>query len=738
MERGAAEQNRFSDDVFYAHVSEDRNRYQTAAQHAWGTAQLAERFASVFDCGQWGYDVGLIHDIGKWTRGFQKRLHGGPKVDHSSAGTQELLKRKNYPAAYVVAGHHAGLPNGGTSANDADGATLIGRQKKKVEPYAAYEQEITFPEFPKRLEIRLLERRGFSVSFFIRMLFSCLVDADYLDTEAFMKDGQSRRGSGEPIEVLYEKLCRHIEPWRTNADCHTINGRRTMILNACMAAGREFAQGLYTLTVPTGGGKTTASLAFALEQARKHHLQRIIYVIPYTSIIEQNAQVFRDIVGNENVLEHHSGVSYDDPERSEELEYFQLASENWDLPVVVTTNVQFFESFFSNKPSRCRKLHNVAGSVVIFDEVQMLPVSYLKPCVRVIGELVANYHCTAVLCTATQPALGNFLPDGMKTREICPDPEEQFAFFRRTEVEMRGKISEESLIRELLGTEGEKPPRQILCILNSRKRAQHIYERLREECGEVYCLSTLMYPAHRKRVLKQVKEKLRARKTCILISTSLIEAGVDVDFGTVFRELAGQDSVTQAAGRCNREGKRNRQESRTIVFTLEKEEGFAVPRELALPIRAAQQVAETCEDFIGLEAVSEYFRRLYRYKADATDISNIVERFEEGMRTMHFPFADVGEDFHMIEERTKPVLIDTEEAAQGIAERIGYGEYSRALIRQAGMYSVDVFEKDFDAMMGAGLLREIAPGIYVLRDRSLYTEERGLSLKAKRGEAVFC
>lgn len=237
------------------------------------------------------------------------------------------------------------------------------------------------------------------------MIYSCLVDADFLDTEYFMKNGQVERDSGNSMNVLLKRLEKHISGWLPNNELNTVNGRRTEILKYCLKNG-EKGRGLFRLTVPTGGGKTIDSLAFALRHAVKHHMSRIIYVIPYTSIIEQNAEVFREILGEGNVLEHHSNVNF---ESSEELKPMQLASENWDKPVIVTTNVQFFESLFASKSSKCRKIHNIANSVIIFDEAQMLPNDYLKPCISMMEELLNHYRTSIVLCTATQPALTTFL-----------------------------------------------------------------------------------------------------------------------------------------------------------------------------------------------------------------------------------------------------------------------------------------------------------------------------------------
>ncbi|MBU9737893.1 CRISPR-associated helicase Cas3' [Diplocloster agilis] len=708
--------------IYLAHISEDGLRKQTIREHLSGTAKLAGEFAAVFGCETWGAGCGWYHDIGKYSDRFQKRLYGGARTDHATAGAQELF-RKNIVAAYCISGHHSGLLDGGTAADSGGEATLSGRMKKQVEDYQAFRAEITEQHF-LALPLRQLGEGGYSLSFFIRILFSCLVDADYLDTEAFMSDGAIVRGGYDSVQVLYERLMKHIDPWLKNSDRNTVNGRRTHILKACIKRGED-QQGLYQLTVPTGGGKTVSSLAFALKHAVVHGLDRIIYVIPYTSIIEQNAQVFKDILGRENVLEDHCNVVYDN---AEELEMGQLSAENWDSRVIVTTNVQFFESLFSNKTSKCRKLHNIANSVIIFDEAQMLPVPYLKPCIQAISELVYNYHSTAVLCTATQPSLLSFFPEQMKASEICPDVEGQAEFFKRTTMRRLGLISQEQLVSCLCGQE------QVLCILNSRKRVQRVYEALKGE--GTYHLSTWMYPAHRKRLLKIIKERLQKGLSCRLIATSLVEAGVDFDFPCVYRELAGIDSVVQAAGRCNREGRRKRDACETNVFTMEKED-IHIPQALKLPISVAEQICERYEDLLSLDAIREYFERLYHYKGEGLDAKDIIGQMEHGSRSYLFPFAKVSAQFRLIENDTKTILIAREPEAVTIADEIRFGGHSRRLVREAGQYCVSVYEKDFEAMNGAGLLEPIGLEFYLLRDTGMYTEDRGLVMNVSRGEAVI-
>ncbi|WP_434687966.1 CRISPR-associated helicase Cas3' [Hungatella sp. SB206] len=712
--------------MYLAHISQDKTRKQSVNAHCHGTAKLAGDFASAFNCREWGFGCGLIHDIGKYSDKFQKRLQGGSITDHATAGAQELYKRKNIYAAYCISGHHSGLLNGGTRADCAGEATLMGRLKKGLEDYHAFEKEIEIPAFPVPA-LQPLGEFGFTASFFIRMLFSCLVDGDYLDTESFMAENPVPRGTYDTMADLFQRVQDSISPWLTNTDRNTVNGRRTEILKACLETGKE-PSGLFQLTVPTGGGKTVSSLAFALQHAIKYEKQHIIYVIPYTSIIEQNAAVFKHILGPDNVLEDHCNVVF---ESEEELMQSQLAAENWDKPVIVTTNVQFFESLFSNKTSKCRKLHNIANSVIIFDEAQMLPVRYLQPCIRAITELIVNYRCSSVLCTATQPSLQQFFPETMKCKEICPDVRGQYEFFKRTDIQEIGKISEEELASLL------RQENQVLCILNSRRQVQRVYEAVKGE--GTYHLSTLMYPEHRKKLLQEIRDRLIDGKACRLIATSLVEAGVDFDFQTVYRELAGIDSVIQAAGRCNREGKRSREECHTMVFTLGKTEGIHLPAELKQPIAAAEQTAEKYDDIASLEAIHEYFKRLYYYKGDrGLDVKGIVDQLEKGGRTGLFPFADVAKAFCLIEDgSTKTILVDREPEAQDIVARIRRGEHSRQLVREAGHYCVNVYEQDFEKLNGAGKLEALDLKFYRLRNSDQYTEEMGLVLNVERGEAVF-
>ena len=712
---------------YLAHIDGDRE--QSVKDHLQGTADLAEEFAAKFGKADWGYCCGMLHDIGKYSQEFQRKIHENLniQVDHSTAGAKvcEKLDGCYLLLTYCIAGHHAGLPNLGRKGLPS---SLLGRLEKRLCDYSAFEKEIKIPQITTPpITLNLEKDPHFALSVFIRMLYSCLVDADFLDTERFMSNGTVQRDSGECMEVLLDKLKDRISKWLVNRDDTTVNGRRSEILRNCLEQGKN-PKGLFQLTVPTGGGKTVASLAFALQHAVEHHMDRVIYVIPYTSIIEQNAQVFREILGNDNVLENHSNVDY---EISEDFKPMQLAAENWDKPVVVTTNVQFFESLYANKSSKCRKLHNIVNSVIIFDEAQMLPPNYLKPCMAMIEELLQQYGTSIVMCTATQPALQQFLPEKYVARELCPRREEQFRFFERVTYQDIDTVTEEKMSEKL------QQEWHALCIVNTRERAQRLYERLQGE--GVYHLSTTMYPAHRRRVLTEIGERLKDEtgKKCIVISTSLVEAGVDLDFTSVYRELAGVDSLIQAAGRCNRNGDRGKEDSIVRIFRWNERENVSSQRQ---QIDMTENLLAEGRDITALDNITEYFRRLYRIKGESLDMKKILEKFDGG----DYQFATVAKDFKLIEENTVTVYIDQEPEAKALLQEIRQQGLTKSRMRKAGQYCVSVRKKGeyekrnmlFEEMRDAGMVEAVDPGaqdFYVLTQEEQYREDTGLKLEVELG-----
>lgn len=710
--------------AYLAHLTED-GRTQTILEHLKGTASLCSAFAAAFDAEAQGQLAGMAHDIGKYSAAFQRRLHGGPKVDHASAGAFECLKAQQLAAAFAISGHHGGLPDGGSRGDAAGTGTFWGRinraSQRNLEDYHAWQSEFSLPHAntPAFAGTRL------EGMFFTRMLFSCLVDADYTDTGAFMDNSPYLPASSSSMEELWRRLETYVSGWFPPKGA--LNMQRCAILEQCMSAGAQYGPGLFTLTVPTGGGKTVASLSFALAQAKARRMKRIVYVIPYTSIIEQTAQIFREILGDENVLEFHSGVQFDQQEddaSSPETAPLTRSVETWDVPVIVTTAVQFFESLYACRPSKCRKLHNLAQSVLIFDEAQMLPLPYLRPCVWAIAQLVRHYGASAVLCTATQPALDpifqEFAPE-IPIREICPMAEAHWESFRRVSFQQAGTLSWMDLAARLQQQE------QVLCVVNTRRAAREVFHQL-SGSGNFH-LSTLMYPAHRKRILDEIRRRLRDGLPCRVVSTSLIEAGVDVDFPAVYRELSGLDSILQAAGRCNREGKRPPEDSIVTIFQGED----PPPRLFETSIGAGKIVLDHCQDVSSRAAIHTYFSTLLDLKgAEAQDAHHILPLMESEF----FPFRTVAERFHLIESPTTTVYLPLEEGA-GLVELLRSGQYSRTLYRRLGQYGVSVYPQHLAALEQAGALEHLEDGSVVLRDIGLYTQTTGLTLEPSGGNALF-
>lgn len=711
--------------MLLAHGATDEHpEGQSIEAHLKGTGELAETFAAEFGAAANGKLCGLAHDIGKYSDEFQLRLRGDKKVDHATAGAIECFKIKAAFEAVCVIGHHSGLPNvGHKDADTTESQTFFGRKLRA--------EQGGIPDYRKNWNGHIAlpqdyfrpSGRGFATAFYIRMLYSCLVDADYIDTETFM-NGDAGRGNYEPLSALCDKLTAYISKW--NNPTREIDILRQKILNSCIEKASA-PRGIFSLTVPTGGGKTVASMAFALNHAVANSMKRIIYVIPYTSIIEQNAKVFRDILGQENVVEHHSQVSHELSEDADELEYRSaLATENWDAPVIVTTAVQFFESLYANRSSKCRKLHNIANSVIIFDEAQMIPSNNLRPCVAAIAELVRAYNATAVLCTATQPAIDEMLLEYSKKEsvvELCPDVDGMFEKFRRTSFEKEGRLTTDELVSRL------ESQQQVLCIVNTRKFAQEVYEALPSE-GRFH-LSTLMCPVHRKQKLDEIRERLKSGKTCRVVSTSLIEAGVDVDFPRVFREMAGLDSILQAAGRCNREGKRSAESSIVTVFESENK----VNKLIAVNRDAAEEAVRDWIQPNNIQTIECYFKA-YRDLLRNDDKSEIMKAIKEGISGCQLPFKQIAERFRLIDENTFTVYISVGEGKELIS-RLREGERSRELYRKAGMYSVSIYENHFNALINAGAAEPFGDDAAILTDLSLYSDEKGLATDVRDGSALF-
>jgi len=713
--------------MFYARTTKNPNKsdWQHLKDHLTNVAKLSRQFANDFNAGELAYTSGLLHDLGKYSPEFQRRLEGvNNHVDHSTAGAQEAAL--HYPLSqgrileYIVAGHHGGLLNFGSRVSGLEKRL----ETTDLPDYSAYRKEIDLPDLSSiRPNLKPLPGKpGFAVSFYTRMLYSCLVDADTLDSEAFANPDKSKlRAQYDPFEILSKKFSDHMEAKLAGAEENTINTMRKEIFEQCVEKA-ALPPHMFTLTVPTGGGKTLASMAFALGHLKKNGLQRIFYVIPYTSIIEQNAAIFREIFGSRNVLEHHS--NFDPKPRDFENfpsgeESLSLSTENWDMPVIVTTNVQFFESLFSNKRSRCRKLHSLAKSVIILDEAQMLPTDYLKPCFAALSELVRNYGSTVVICTATQPNLGELLDACIEPVEITQSPTKLYEALNRVRVINLKDRNDAELSSQL------KEHRQVLCIVNTRSHSKHLFDAV-SESGNCYHLSARMCPVHRRKQLEKIKALLKENAECRVISTQLIEAGVDIDFPVVYRASTGIDSIAQASGRCNREGKLPEKGKVFIFKSTEKYGKFATPWQRRVAA-IGEMILDKPDDPLSLSSVELYFHNLYFFEGDdGLDKKGILRSLEDRPNDLAFPFEDIGEAFKIIEEGTKDIIVPYDENAEKLIGNLRNPDFSWKIVRKLQGYTVSIYSIEFNELERAHALDLIGDRFYVLNDKGRYNDKTGL------------
>ena len=743
---------------YYAHSAQDElgnllpyEHWQTLQSHSVNVGEMAAEFARVFGAQEIACQTGRLHDLGKYSEAFNHRLHGGPPVDHATAGAKIAVERWGNVIgnlmAFCIAGHHAGLANGNGEGDNrrtlkqrlalqfgADIPSLDNLWQQEIKP----PQNLSAP--PLKPDAH---HPFFSYAFFTRMLYSCLVDADYLDTEAFylnLENKASERGGYPDLNALQHNFNQFINAFRrriAQSSAQTEAEKRNAALNRLRSEILDYAveqaaqpQGLFTLTVPTGGGKTFTSMAFALEHAKRHGMRRVIYVIPFTSIIEQNAAEFRKAFGEfgeQAVLEHHS--TFDDGKLQNEAtkDKLRLASENWDAPIVVTTAVQFFESLFADRSSRCRKLHNIAGSVIILDEAQMLPLNLLLPIMQAIKELAQNYRCSVVMCTATQPAVqaeNGFYRGFENVREIAPKPTALFDKLRRTTVQHIGTQTDADLLAKL----GEHP--QMLVIVNNRRHARSLYDQAKYLDGTFH-LTTLMCAKHRSQKLDEIRGRLKNGEPCRVIATSLIEAGVDVDFPLVMRAEAGLDSVAQAAGRCNREGKRPSENS--FVWIFAPEEQWKAPPELATQAAVMRLTANSfSDDLLSTQAVAAYFAELYQLKGSELDNKKILKMHNDAGQSLDFPFQTIVDKFRMIESHMQPLIIPFDGEAENLISSLQHADHIGGLLRKLQPYTVQIPEKALAALYKAGRIEPIneknfGKQFYTLIGLDLYDEVAGLS-----------
>lgn len=729
-----------------AHVLQVSRDVHDAEAHAIDVSILASSFADGFGAASWGELAGRWHDLGKYSDAFQRYIRAVSgyeahlvdsqpgKVNHSSAGALYALEKlgaAGLPLAYLIAGHHAGLPDW---FGDEGGASTLekrlqegGRGGLLAQALAAdIPSEVLAAETPQFDPARFGGMDGLHL--WIRMLFSCLVDADFLDTEAFMDKSRAVLRGGYPaITTLLGQFNSAMAEKATKAEPTPVNIIRADILRQCREKA-ALPPGIFTLTVPTGGGKTLSSMAFALEHAIRHQKKRIVYAIPYTSIIEQTAEVFRGIFG-EAVLEHHS--NFDSEKETPES---RLAAENWDAPLVVTTNVQLFESLFANKTSRCRKLHNIVNSVIVLDEAQLLPPEFLQPILDVMRLLVAHYGVTFVLCTATQPALGSrkdsfgrsWLRGLDGATEIIDDVDGLYAKLERVQVALPADLNTpgnwDDIAEEVAAHES------VLAIVSTRNDCRELHRRMPK--GTIH-LSALMCGEHRSATISSIKRDLENGQPVRVVSTQLVEAGVDVDFPVVYRALAGLDSIAQAAGRCNREGRLGSM-GNVQVFVPPKAPPQGLLRFAADSGKAV--LYNRPEKPLTPSLFGRYFADYYAKSGkEGLDKKGIGALLTKDARDCKIQFRSAADKFRLIEEgNTTAVIVPYQSPdeptrdSRPLIARLRKGELHRDLLRQLQRYSVTVYERDFNKLYRQGDLDEIVPGLFVLKNETAYHPELGL------------
>lgn len=705
--------------------------------HLAGTAKLAKEFASEFGAGDWAFLAGCWHDLGKYSEEFQQYIHSAIKaekseahietplkgrVNHSSAGSllaHDKFKIEGRVLAYLIAGHHAGLPDWHIGEVGASALSVRLADRKPINaidfdrvPFDLLQREI--PPF-----IPLGGRTGFHL--WVRMLYSALVDADFLNTEAFMDASRGTlRGRFASLAALLEPFELFMTKLKNGSPRTYVNDIRDSVLSSCKNKASE-KPGLFILEVPTGGGKTLSSMAFALNHAAIHNKRRIIYVIPFLSIIEQTADEFRKIF-DENVIEHHSNLDTD-----EETSQSRLAAENWDAPIVVTTSVQFLESLFASRSSRCRKLHNIVNSVVILDEVQLLPPPFLQPILDILNLLMNHYGVTIVLSTATQPALtskkwfegrlrGLVDCDGSLGRKIVENPDDLFERLKRVAYILPDPTSAPrewpDMAAELIQHE------KVLCIVNTRKGCRDLFRLMPK--GTIH-LSALMCGEHRSRTIRAIKERLQNQLPTRVVSTQLVEAGVDFDFPVVYRAMTGLDSIAQAAGRCNREGRLDR--GSVVVFYPPQP---SPPGLLRKAEDAARSVLSNFRgDFIQRDVFSKYFEQLYgNVDLDKKNIAEFTNCGDE----LEVQFKSAAGLFRIIDEAESMPLFVRYADGYSLIEQFKKAGPEPWILRKLQRYTVSLPKFAFYELLALGQIIEIYPGFYAQEFDAFYDNETGVKL----------
>lgn len=722
---------------YIAHKADD-GRVQTIIQHLEHTATLSECYA-IEVCKSIARETAKGHDIGKYSEAFQKHINGKKgRVEHAVCGAKEYQKIMcndwfSFMMEYCIAGHHSGLPDGGSDADMEDKATLAGRLKRETEDYQKYGSEITLkkPDTTELLKwfMPFVQNKNIIetvelYAFFTKYIFSCLTDADFIDTERFCNPDYQRGLTGSFRDAL-ELVDKKLSSFPGDTD---VRKARAELLSQAVKNSKSSGQ-VNLLNMPTGSGKTLCSLKIALDHILGDSTitkKRIIYVIPYTSIIEQTADTFSKILKDKlYVLQHHSNYSfekgnnknYEDDEEDTTAQKLKRTCENWDAPLIITTSVQFFQSIYHYRGSRLRKLHNLADSIIIFDEIHLIPLEYLQPCLRAVGYITKYLNSQAIFLSATMPDYSpmfrRFLPDNTIYELITE--KSAFNYFKNCNYINLGKKTYKEVIEKANDYQSS------LIIVNKKTSAQYIYERLE---GKKYHLSAFMTPYHRSIIIEEIKQCLENNEKITVVSTSLVEAGVDFDFHAVFRQLAGLDSVLQSGGRCNREGAR--EEGWVYVFVTEE-----IPKgDLGIRANITTAILRDYEDITSLECIKDYYNRLFQYY-DKNIVSNSIATFRGKRYPASIPFRSYAESFDYINTDTIGIIVDRTEDSHRLISQLKIGNTSERRMLQR--YTVALYRYQFDELYKLGIVQDYS-GIWVLENMDYYDEAMGLMIKKEHDE----
>lgn len=704
-----------------AHKKED-GAIQTIQQHSENTAIISSGFA-ISELQNLVYQTALFHDLGKYQPSFQKRISGNNhiKIPHALCGAIELghIMKPGFEQLlmqYCIAGHHTGLQDFGHPGDEQ--ITLLGTLNQKTESYEIYKKDISFT--PPDIEVEYFTKNcrdsqevGERFAFLTRYVFSCITDADSLDTEAFCS-GAKREGRKSNFSECLEKINERFRNFQPKTD---LQKARNRVQNQVYEKIEQKGE-IFLMPMPTGSGKTLCSMKFALERAIQQGKKRIIYIIPYNSIIDQTAQEFERIFGDRlQMLRHQSNFQYEveDGIHEDYRIWANKAIENWDGDFIITTAVQFFESIHHNKRGKLRKLHNMADAILIFDEAHLMPAEYLAPCLKGISHITSVLHSEAVFLTATMPDFHTLLEkhgiEGQRVVDLVTDTSE-FSKFRKCDYINLGYVEME----QILSIEAASK----LIVVNSRKKAREVYENC---VGEKYHLSTYMTVNDRQKTIATIRKRLEALedefgedvpedRRITVVSTSLIEAGVDLDFHVVCRELTGLDHILQAGGRCNREGKRK--DAITYIFAWQEDFGKMSTPEKEITNGLLQEFS----DLNDLECIQQYYERMLRVKEE--EITKHMLRVRQ-KKPFQINFKEYTDGFKFIEDNSYSIVI-----VDNVEELKSINEYTKIDTRKYQKYMASVKPWEFEELFQQGVVYDFGTGVFFLTNLDYYNKETGI------------